>query len=529
MLRWYQRKALDDLYEWWKHNDGHVSITIPTAGGKSHCIAELCKESLIGWPETRIIMLTSRKELIEQNAEKMKKHWPDAPLGIYSASVGIKEINSITFAGIQSIHKHADKVGCCDMIIVDESHEIGHKNQGMYRNFINDMIDINPKLRVVGWSASPWRLGHGRIDDGEGLFNDVIEPVDVKTLMKEGYLCKLQSKFTDHLLSTEGVGKRGGEYIDSQLQKAINTKSNNQICAEEIIRRGYERNSWAIFCTGIDHAKEIRDELRKYGVLCEMVSGKTEKSKREQILADFKSGKIRCVTNCDLLTTGWDAPNIDLLAMLRPTMSPGKYYQIIGRSLRIHPDKKDCIVLDFAGNISEHGPITDIRPPKKKGEKQGEAPVKVCEHCQEIVHLSAKVCPACGEKFPPPVKAKTRLHQDDIMGLDRKFTMRVGSWRWSKQTSSKTGDKMIRVTYYGESLSAVPVGQYFCIYHQGSAGDYARTKLYDLLTKAGVTCKDLVQDVDNLTSICNKAKPPSSIDYEKNGKFFNVKKVYYEV
>ena len=109
----------------------------------------------------------------------------------------------------------------------------------------------------------------------------------------------------------------------------------------------------------------------------------------------------------NVISIGFDAPNVDLLAMVRPTMSPSMYVQ------------QDCIVLDFAGNISQHGPITNITPPKKKGDKPGEAPIKVCEHCQEIVHLSVMICPACGEPFPPAQEKRTSLHQDDIMGKDR--------------------------------------------------------------------------------------------------------------
>jgi DNA repair protein RadD len=197
------------------------------------------------------------------------------------------------------------------------------------------------------------------------------------------------------------------------------------------------------------------------------------------------------------------------------------YLQQVGRGLRIAEGKNDCLVLDFAGNIATHGPITDVRPPAKKGEKQGEAPVKVCENCQEIVHLSVRVCPACGKAFPPPVKEKTRLYQDDIMGEDNKHVLKVKEWSWRKQTSSR-GNLMLVVTYYGFKLSDPPVKQYFTIYNDGYAGDKARKSLFEILIKAGVSGAVMAENPTDISKAANKGTPPKSVQYSKNGKFFNV-------
>jgi DNA repair protein RadD len=102
-----------------------------------------------------------------------------------------------------------------------------------------------------------------------------------------------------------------------------------------------------------------------------------------------------------VLTTGFNAPGVDLIAMLRPTKSAGLYVQIVGRGCRLAPGKSDCLVLDFAGNIARHGPIDAIKP-KRPGEGDGEAPVKVCPDCASIVHAAARECPECGHAFPPP-------------------------------------------------------------------------------------------------------------------------------
>lgn len=533
-LRPYQQKAIDQTLEWLSLNDGNLVCSLSTGAGKSVIIAEFCRYALQKYEGTKILMLTHVRELIKQNHDKLEKIWPQAPVGIYSAGLNKKEIKPITYAGIQSIYKKHEELGHIDLVVIDECHLVSHKNEGMYCQLLNSLKEINPQLRVIGYSATPVRLGHGYLHENSDLFHGMIEPVTIKYLIDEGYLCKLRSKFTDHHFSLEGVGKRGGEYIEKDLQLAVDTDKNNKTVVTEMLRYGNHksyRKSWLIFCTGVDHAHHIAELLNGCGVPTGVITGDTPKDERDQIIDDFKNQRLRALTSINVLSTGFDYDAIDMLVMLRPTMSPSMYIQQCGRGLRINQDKEDCIVLDFAGNISEHGPITDVRPPKKKGEKKGEAPVKVCEHCHEIVHLSVKVCPACGKEFPPPVKEKVRLHEDDIMGLNRVSRLNVKSWKWRRYTSQRTGKTMLKVTYYG-SLSAVPVNQYFTIYHDGKAGDTARMKLCELLKKAGIgfdvlsnASKEYASDV---AALCNTGHPPVYVEYEKNGKFFNVKKVSYE-
>lgn len=527
MLRPYQKKCISDLYDWFGQNkDGNPCLELVTGAGKSHILAEICKDAVHKF-RTNVLIITHQKELVEQDYEKIKLHGVE-DVGICSAGVGKYEPNkSVVVAGIQSIYQRPHEFANASLVIVDEAHVPNHKDEGMYRRFLSGLKEHVPNLRIVGLTSTPWRLGHGYIHEGSALFDDLIRPVGIKELMDDGYLCLLRSKFTDLQLDTDGVKKRGGEYIESELQKKLNKDIYNGPAIKEIMLRGAQQKAWLIFATGIDHALTLRDMIRDHGITCETVTGKTPKKERESILERFKNGEIRCVTNCSVLTTGFDNPRIDLVAMMRPTMSPTLYAQIIGRGLRPHPDKEFCLILDFAGNISTHGPITKVRPPHKKGDGKGEAPVKVCENCQEIVHLSVQVCPACGTEFPKPTKERTRLHQDDIMGLDKNFELKVTKWRWAKYTSQKTGKTMLKVTYYG-GLSDLPVKQFFTIYHKGQAGNYARIKLFDILQKAGVKVEDMAEDPSNIAKACNKGIPPSVVKYEKNGKFFSVTKVIYE-
>lgn len=529
-LRDYQQRAITQLYDWFRAgNDGNPCLVLPTGSGKSHIIAELCRDALQSWPETRILMLTSQRELIQQNAAKLRMHWRNAPLGIYSAGMGRRDAGEpITFAGIQSVRTKAAMLGHVDLILIDECHLVSHKDEGGYRTLITDLRAINPGLRVIGLTATPYRLGHGLITDKPAIFGALIEPVTIPELIEHGYLSMLRSKVTALTLDTKGVHKRGGEYIESELQAAVNTDDNNAAVVREIIERGQDRKAWLIFCAGVDHAQRIRDMLTDSGIVAECVTGKTPKRERDRMLADFMAGKIRALTNANVLTTGFDYPGIDLIAMLRPTMSAGLYVQMAGRGLRIAPNKDDCLVLDFAGNVATHGPIVNVEPPRAPETKgTGDAPVKVCDTCGELVHPSVRICPACLTPFPDPVKKKLRLHADDIMGIEG-TDMPVKSWSWRVHTSRTSGRDMLRVTYYGAGLMGDAVDEYLPVCNPGYAGDKSMRLLATMARQSGATLAARDYDGDEYGWLCDVARamdeaaPPAMIEHKRDGKFYRV-------
>ena len=530
MLRDYQRRAIDQLYAWFSAgHQGNPCMVLPTGSGKSHIIAVLCKEALQNWPETRILMLASQKELLEQNAEKLRQHWPGAPMGIYSASIGKRQLGEpITFAGIQSVRSRAKDLGHIDLIFIDECHLISHKDEGSYRMLINDLLAINPALRIVGLTATPYRLGHGLITDKPALFDDLIEPVSVEELIYKGHLSILRSKITTSKLSVDGVHKRGGDYIESEMQEAFDTDTQNAAVVDEVIRLGAGRKSWLFFCAGVSHAEHVRDVLRDRGITAECVTGATLKAERARILSEFKAGKIQALTNANVLTTGFDAPGIDLIAMLRATMSPGLYVQMAGRGLRTAPGKDDCLVLDFAGVVSTHGPITAVQTPKRGGsgkDGDGVAPTKPCPDCSELVAISSMSCPSCGHAFPPPEPKPLMLHTDDIMGIEG-HDMPVTTWSWREHVSRTSGKAMLAVTYYG-ALSDAPVTEYLPILHEGYAGDKAMRGLVHIAERSSASIGLLLQGdpseaLPALAVEMTASAPPSFIEYRKEGKFHRV-------
>jgi len=534
VLRPYQQRAIDMTLAWLEANAGNPCIVMPTGSGKSHVVAAFVKHAVQSWPETRVLVLTHVKELIEQGSEKMRQHWPAAPMGIYSASIGKKQLGEpITFAGIQSIQRRAEDVGHVDLVLIDECDLVNHHDEGGYRTFLAALWAINPRMRMIGLTATPYRMGHGLITDEPALFHALIEPVSIEELLHLGHLCPLKSKATRAKYDTSKVHKRGGEFIESELQKVVDTAEQNHKVVDEIIQHAGDRRSWLVFCTGVDHSLHVAEALRQRGITCETVTGETPKGERERILRAFKSGELRAVTNANVLTTGFDHPATDLIAMLRPTKSTRLFMQMAGRGMRPDPGKSECLVLDFAGVVETLGPVTDPQIPGKAGD--GVAPMKACEKCAELCLIAAKVCPACGEPFPESKKdAETTpivLVDTDIMGLDKDdlHDMQVHSWQWLITKSAKTGKKMIALTYYGKALSDRPVTEYLCVMHEGYAGQKAWQTVARIAQDCGPLPPGLLAtgDVNALVKAMNDATPPSWIQHAEDGKFHRVTKRYW--
>lgn len=522
-LRPYQRRALDELYSWLSsHETGNPCLVLPTGAGKSHIVAAFCQEVKQGSPRARILMLTHVRELIEQNAQKLRQHWPNAPLGIFSAGLNQKRIESITFAGIQSVRDKADLLGHRDVVLIDEAHLVSHRDEGGYRELIDDLIEINPALRVIGLTATPWRLGHGRIDERGALFDALIEPVTIEELVKDGYLAPLRSRLTQTQVSAAGVHRRGGEYIEADLQKAVNKAPLITGAVDDILRWAGERRHWLLFCTGVKHAEAVADELKQRGISAATVTGAMRPMERAHVLDLFKRGRVTAVTNANVLTTGFDFPDIDLIAMLRPTMSPTLYVQMAGRGMRLKSHTDHCLVLDFAGVVQQHGPITAVEPPTASGEGTGEAPVKICPQCQEIVHAAVRICPSCGFEFPPPEPKKPDLDtESDIMGQEGR-DVTIAGWTWDSKTPKSGGPDMAVVCYdtggWGRNSRYY---EHLCVQHPGYAGKKANERIQALADAAGADLSK-ADDLDQLVNVMNAAKPPLSISVGREGKWWRV-------
>ena len=356
------------------------------------------------------MILSHVKELLEQAVDKIHTVYPECDIGIYST--GLKRWdtdNKCIVAGIQSAYRNTDGFGKFDLIIVDEAHLIPEKGDGMYRNFLRRMKDNNPELRVIGLTATPYRMTSGPICAPDNVLNNICFEVGVKELLQQGFLCPLRSKASRQEIDASGLHIRGGEFIESEVDKLMNTGDLVAQACSEIISYARERKAVIIFCCSIDHAQNVLAHIRKHDSTAEAVFGDTLPSFRAEILERFKAGKIKFLVNVGVLTTGFDAPNIDCVVLLRPTASPGLYYQMVGRGFRLHPDKKDCLVLDFGGNIERHGPVDSIQvePKADREEPLG----KTCPKCREVVPTAAMLCHVCGHSF---IKEKAESEEREI-------------------------------------------------------------------------------------------------------------------
>lgn len=419
-LRPYQEEAVASIYHYFSTESGNPLIALPTGTGKSFVIAEFLRRTFATWPSQRILILTHVKELLQQNLEELLGIWPTAPAGIYSAGLKRRDLaQAIIFCGIASVASKADLFGHVDLVIVDECHLISHKADTMYQRFLMDLQGINSHLKVIGLSATPYRLGLGHLMEG-GLFSDVCYDLtgmeDFNKLVRDGWLAPLVTKRTYQGLDITGVHVRGGEFVANELQAAVDIAGVTDAACHEMIHYGKERKHWLVFATGIEHAQHVADCLDYYGIPAKAVHSECRNDERDTMISDFKSGKLRCLVNNNILTTGFNFPGIDLIGFLRPTNSAVLWIQALGRGTRPCAGKENCLVLDFAGNTRRLGPINDPVLPRRKGEGGGgQAPVRVCEVCNSYNHAAARVCVECGAEFPREHRLATTAYTEEVM------------------------------------------------------------------------------------------------------------------
>jgi DNA repair protein RadD len=515
-LRPYQRAAIDAIYAYFAALIGHPLVVIPTAGGKSLVMAAFIHEVLARWPDERIIILTHVRELISQNFAELIRLWPETPAGIYSAGLNRRDVQAqILFAGIQSVHRKAYTIQRADLVLVDEAHLIPRKADTTYRRFLGDLTRINPQLKIIGLTATPYRLDSGMLHKGpDALFDDIAFEVSVRELIDEGYLAPLISKQTSTQLDVSGVGTRGGEFIAGQLEAAVDQDPITRAAIDEVVAYGRDRRSWLLFCAGVGHAQHVCDAVRERGFSCATVFGDTPKADRDRIIASFKRGEVRALASMGVLTTGFNAPAVDLIAMLRPTKSTGLYVQMAGRGTRLAPGKDNCLVLDFAGNVARHGPIDLVKPKDKASEGDGEAPTKVCPECQTINALAARVCIECGYVFPAPeVQLEATATTRPILSTARPEWLDVGAVSYHRH--EKPGrPPSLRVDYH---CGLVLHREWVCLEHEGYAGQKAAA-----WWRRRDGSSDIPSTVDEALSRTEELRRPVQIAVRPNGRFTEV-------
>jgi len=406
-LRPYQEEAKAAVYAYLRAHDDNPCVVIPTAGGKTPIMASICKDAVGLW-NGRVLILAHVKELLEQTADKLSKVCPEVSFGVYSAGLKRRDTDrAVILAGIQSVYQRADELGVFDLVLVDEAHLIPPEGDGMYRQFLADARIINPQLRIIGFTATPFRLKTGPICTPGGFLNSICYEVGVCELIVQGYLCPLITKAGKVKADTSNLHVRAGEFVAGEVETLMDNAELVQAACSEIVEYTSNRQSVLIFASGIKHGEHVVQVLNEqHSVECGFVSGDTPIEERDTVLARFKASELKYLCNVNVLTTGFDAPNVDCVVLLRPTLSPGLYYQMVGRGFRLHPNKQNCLVLDFGGNVLRHGPVDQIRVKERSSTGNGQAPSKECPECNSIIAAGYARCPDCDHEFPPPERGK---------------------------------------------------------------------------------------------------------------------------
>jgi DNA repair protein RadD len=479
-LRYYQQEALDALYNFFLTNPhGNPLIGLPTGTGKSVLPAAFIHGIMKQWPNQRFLMITHVKELIEQNANELLKVWPEAPLGIYSAGLKQKQTaQPIIFGGVQSMIKHPDWFGHRDIAFVDEAHLVSAEESSQYQTFFAFMKLINPNLKIIGMSATLYRMGMGMITEN-GLFTDVVyDKTNLEgfnELLSKGYMAPLIPLRTRTELDVSDVSVSKGEFVSTQLQGAVDKAEITYKALQELVHAGQNRRSWLIFASGIEHAEHIAEQLGAFGVDCAPVHSKRPAEYNDAAIIAFKSNQLRAIVNYGKLTTGFNHPGIDLIGMLRPTLSVPLWVQMLGRGTR--PAKENCLVLDFARNTPRLGPINDPVIPKAKKGEAGEMPIKICESCGCYNHTKVRFCTNCGEEFTFQQKLVAKAGTEELIRaatvepLPIIETFDVIGAHYVKHDSKSGKPPTLKVTYFTPGL---PFTEYVCLEHSGMAGKMGR-------------------------------------------------------
>ena len=490
----YQIAAIDAVFDYWAGGGANPLVEMATGTGKSVVVAGVTRRVVENWQDMRVLNLVHVRELVEQNYMALVRQWPSAPAGVNAASLGRRDTRSrILYGAIQSVYRKAREIGPFDLVMIDECHLIPPDGAGMYRRLLDDLREMTPDLRLVGFTATPFRLRHGRLDQGDDrIFSDTVFEYGIGRAIDEGWLAPLVSKPGDAAakINTGRVGMVAGEFNAKALERAANTPELVKAAVADICEKGRDRRSWLIFCSGVEHARYTAEALRLVGVSAETVTGDTPPAERSRLVADFRAGRIRALTNANVLTTGFDAPGVDLIAALRPTMSASLYVQMMGRGTRpVWPQgfdpneatadvrrqviasgvKSECLVLDYAGNVRRHGPV-DMLTIKEPGKGGGEAPVKECPKCSSLIHTSKRVCPDCGHEFPEPERIKHAVKADTetpiLARAAPKLTVQeIPVTRWEARRHQKEGrPDSVCVTYWAALRT---FREWVCLEHTG--------------------------------------------------------------
>ena len=419
ILREYQEIAVNDASDALdKH--GNTLVVAPTGAGKTIMLSALVGKRYKS--SQNVLILQHRDELVSQNSNKFHRVNP---------SLSSSEVNAAqkdwsgdaVFAMVQTLSReqNLDNMPKLDLIVVDEAH---HTIADTYQRIIKAAKKANEGVQIVGFTATPNR------GDKKGLrnvFTNCSHQIDISTLIREGFLVPPKTYVIDVGVQDElrQVRKSASDFDMADVEKIMNHRAINQRVVEEWDAKSGDRQT-IVFCSTIKHAEDLCKEFISYGIDAAMVTGKTPKDERAEILADLSNGDIQVVVNVAVLTEGFDSPPVSCIVLTRPCSYKATMVQMIGRGLRtVDQDefpgviKSDCIVMDFGTSVLTHGSLDDaVDLDGKEASGSGEPPIKICSNCKAEIPLGVKECPICGhesERPEPEILENFILTEVDLM------------------------------------------------------------------------------------------------------------------
>lgn len=468
-LRDYQVHAIKALFEYLRatagRTDANPLIQIPTGGGKSLIQANIFYNMINICPTVRILALCHSTEIIKQNHDEFIGYTNFQDTGIYCGKLKRKDSSQILFSSIQSIAKSDLSSSRIDFIFIDEAHLCNNKMSGQYRHFIEEARKWNPKLRIVGMTATPWRMDGGCLLHGEErLFTHIVDRVSIRRLVKEKYLSSITTPDTPFVNAIDyselKINRAKNDYTQKSSGEAVSKSL--PVILPELIEYTKDRNHVLLFCPTLAVCDELQAYLEKEGCSCAQFIGSTSETDRKIIKQKFEAGEIKYLISVDAITTGFNAKCVDCLVCLRPTKSSSLWIQIVGRGMRIYPDKEDCLLLDYGQNVSRHGSLEEIEAPAHKVKRKSKGTtielfyVKTCISCNQEIPLSAKSCPECGHNFPVierkfnevETNVDVLFDQSNIKKTD--YTYKPNHMEATLESSYSQSD-VIRVKFYAKN------------------------------------------------------------------------------
>ena len=383
VLRDYQIAAINSQWRYWRDGEGRKPVVIaPTGAGKSILIATTIRELRRKAASRRVMMVAHRKELIQQNYAELIELAPELLLdvGIVCAGLGFRYprdtealAKPVVAGTIQTLFKHRRNAGKFDLLIVDEAHLVPKKSDATYNKLISDLESVNPEMKMVGYTATPWRLDSGSLIEGtSAIFDGVAYEIGLDVLIDGGHLVPPTTKKITYGMDMDRLRENSyGEFTVASQDDALDCRARELANNLMLSVATEKRKKILVFLPSINSCETVAKFLKSAGREVETVHNDMTAAERDAAIQSFKSGAAEYCCNVEILTTGSNIPSIDCVALMRATTSSVLVVQMVGRGLRTHPGKSDCLILDYGGNFDRHGPIdTIVAPHKERSESE---------------------------------------------------------------------------------------------------------------------------------------------------------------